>query len=203
MTPVRKPDSVKRPPVSTPVVFVAALLSTACTAVDVKPVDTSLDLRHVCIEHNPRVQVSDFVGVLQDGFDRHGVSSEVLAGRDLDRCEFVLTYTALRSWDMAPYLSHAELRLRQRGRLVASADYHLRGKGGFSLAKWGGTRGKMDPVIDELLGGRKQQAPARDEEIMIPNEVFDRIVALDERRRSGEITEAEFEIEKQKILGSL
>jgi len=184
-------------------IIVAALLLTSCTAVDVKPVDTSLNLRHVCIEYNPRVQVSDFTEVLQKGFERHGISSEVLAGRDLERCEFVLTYTALRSWDMAPYLSHAELRLRQRGRIVASADYHLRGKGGFSLVKWGGTKGKMDPVIDELLGHRRPERPATDEEIMIPNEVFDQIVALDERRRNGEITEAEFESEKQKILEAL
>jgi hypothetical protein len=64
-----------------------------------------------------------------------------------------LTYTALRSWDFKPYLSHAELRLWRDGLQIGAADYHLRGKGGFSFAKWQGTKAKMDPVIDQLLGG--------------------------------------------------
>lgn len=54
---------------------------------------------------------------------------------------------------MKPYLSHAELQLHRAGQQVASAEYHLRGKGGFSLTKWAGTKSKMDPVIDELLAG--------------------------------------------------
>jgi hypothetical protein len=55
---------------------------------------------------------------------------------------------------MKPYLSHAELRLLRAGTEIASAEYHLRAKGGFSVTKWAGTRSKMDPVIDELLGNR-------------------------------------------------
>ena len=100
--------------------------------------------------------VTDFVNVLRDGFDRHGISTEVYAGAKPQHCEYVLTYTALRSWDFATYLSHAELRLERDGRQVAYAEYHLVGKGGLSLMKWQGTKTKMDPVIDELLKGEKR-----------------------------------------------
>jgi hypothetical protein len=123
----------------------------ACTAIQVQPVDSSVGLRHVCIQENPKVLVADFLHVVRDGFDRHGISTEVYSGTKPDHCDYVLTYTALRSWDLAPYLSHAELRLENRGRKVAYAEYHLRAGGGFSLTKWRGTRSKMDPVVDQLL----------------------------------------------------
>jgi|LGVE01.1.fsa_nt_gb hypothetical protein len=122
-----------------------------CTAIDVRAVDPSVQLLHVCIQKNPKVRVSDFIQVVRDGFDRHGISTEVFSGSKPDRCEYILTYTALRSWDITPYLSHAELRLEKDGRQMAYAEYHLRGKGGFSLMKFQGTKAKIDPVIDEML----------------------------------------------------
>jgi len=125
----------------------------ACTSITVQPVDPGVGIVYVCVQDNPKVIVSDFVPVVRAGFDRHGISTEVFSGSLPEKCEYVLTYTALRSWDMAPYLSHAELWLDRRGRRVASAEYHLNSKGGFSLMKWQGTQTKMDPVIDELLGG--------------------------------------------------
>jgi hypothetical protein len=64
-----------------------------------------------------------------------------------------LSYTARRSWDFAPYLAQAELWLRQDGKQVGYAEYHLVGGGGLSLMKWQGTKTKMDPVIDQLLSG--------------------------------------------------
>ena len=172
-----------------------------CTAVDVMPVDSSIKLNHVCIEHNTRVQVGNFVSVLQNGFDRHGITTEVVPGDAARRCEFVLYYTALRSWDISPYLSHAELRLRRNRHLIASADYHLRGKGGFSLTKWSGTESKIGPVVDELLSGYQSgKAVDTADDGMISNDVFDQIVALEERRKSGELSDEEFETLKQAIL---
>jgi len=36
---------------------------------------------------------------------------------------------------------------------VGYGEFHLRGKGGYSMYKWQGTKAKMDPVIDQLLAG--------------------------------------------------
>ena len=132
------------------VVFFFVLI-TGCTSIVVRPVDPSLGMRYVCIQENPRVQVNDFIPVLRDGFDRHGIATEVYSGQKPEKCEYILTYTALRSWDFSPYLSHAELRIEKDGRQIAYAEYHLKGKGGLSLTKWASTREKMDPVIDELF----------------------------------------------------
>ena len=134
------------------IVIFCALSITACTSVTVQPVSSSVDILHVCIQANPQVQVEDFVPVIQERLQYHGIGSEIFSGRVPRRCEYVLTYTALRSWDMSAYLSHAELNLQKHGNRVAYAEYHLKGKGGLSLTKWGGTKSKMDPVIDELLG---------------------------------------------------
>jgi len=117
--------------------------------VNVRPVDPSVKLSHVCIQENQKVRVSDFLQVLRDGFDRHGITTEVFSGNTPSNCEFILTYTALQSWDFAMYLSHAELRIEKDGKQIAYAGYHL--KGGLSSKKWQDTKTKMDPVIDELL----------------------------------------------------
>jgi hypothetical protein len=135
-------------------VIAIVLAVVGCTAIQVQPIDRSVNLKHVCIQENPKVIVAEFVTVLRDGFDRHGISTEVFSGSAPDRCEYILTYTALQSWDFSTYLSHAELRLEHKGRKVAYAEYHLRGigtNGGLSLMKWQGTKTKMDPVMDELL----------------------------------------------------
>jgi len=122
-----------------------------CTAITVDPVSPSENISHVCIKENPRVEVSDFLHVVRDGFERHGISSEVYTADPTENCEYLMTYTALRSWDFSPYLSHAELRMEKDGLRVAYGEFHLRGKGGLSLNKWADTQTKMDPVIDEML----------------------------------------------------
>lgn len=136
-------------------ILIVSIGISACTSVNVRPVDSTIKLDHVCIKENPKVRVSDFVQVLQDGFDRYKISTEVFSGNIPEKCEYILTYTALQSWDFAPYLSHAELRIKKDREEIAYAEYHLIGKGGLSLMKWRGTKEKMDPVIDELLKGYK------------------------------------------------
>jgi hypothetical protein len=135
----------------------ALALSLGCTSITVQPIEASVGLQRVCIERNPDVQVIDFLDVLRAGFLRHGIETELFSGTVPSSCEFVLEYTALRSWDLGSYLSHAELQLERSGQPIASAVFHLRGKGGYALTKYQGTKTKMDPVIDELLA----QYPAR------------------------------------------
>ena len=124
---------------------------TACTSIIVRPLEFTPQARSICIQENAKVIVSDFLPVLREGLSRHKIASHVFQGRPPKACELVLTYTALRSWDLAPYLSHAELRLERNGMEVGYGEFHLRGKGGYSMFKWQGTKTKMDPVIDQLF----------------------------------------------------
>lgn len=198
-------------------------LLSGCTSVRVHSVDPAAQMLHVCIQENPKVAVDDFVSVLRDGFDRHGISTEVFqVGKRPARCEFVMTYTALRSWDMGAYLSHAELRIEKAGRAVASAQYHLRGKGGFSLTKWVGTKTKMDPVIDQLLAGSKSapmapnassesltsrvpavEPPAAGGNDTVASRTELRLRELQQLKDQGLISEQEFIAKRRVVLGEI
>ncbi|MGG2395521.1 Sbal_3080 family lipoprotein [Pseudomonas sp. SH1-B] len=139
--------------------MLTAAMLVGCTATQVTPLQNAAD--QMCIEENPKVQISDFVPVLQEGFARHGIETQLYAKIPREQCAYVVTYTARRSWDMAPYLSTAEIViLGPRRQTLAKANYHLRGKGGLSLMKWQGTKSKIDPVIDELLAGAQLSVTA-------------------------------------------
>jgi hypothetical protein len=130
------------------------LLTAGCTVVSVTPLDPRAGVDQVCIQENPQVLVTDFVPVVEAGFARHGIETELFSGPKPEHCQYVLIYSALKSWDFVTYLSKAELRLERRGTQIAYAEYRLRGAGGVAPIKFAGTKAKMDPVIDELLAGR-------------------------------------------------
>lgn len=120
-----------------------------CTAVRVQPVSSQERVEHVCIERNPRVGIGDFISVMQEGFRNHGITSSVV--EPPANCRYTSTYTARRTWDITTYLSQAQIDIQRDGRTIATAHYHLRGKGGLALNKWAGTRAKILPVMDQLL----------------------------------------------------
>lgn len=131
--------------------IVLASVCVGCTSIQVRPVEPDLGMSHVCISHNRKVQVENFVPVVREGLSRHGVTSEEFQDVAPSHCEFILTYTARRSWDMAPYLSYAEIWIQRDGEEVATGEFHLRGKGGYSFYKFEGTKKKIDPMIDRLF----------------------------------------------------
>ena len=155
------------------IIIAVSLLVSGCTSVTVTPLDASYKVKHICIRENPKVTVHDFVPVVVDGLRRHGISSEFIATKldkdnlpsdtgDSDRyymeitpapdnCDFNLTYTARRSWDLGTFLSSADISISDKKSVIAMANYHLRLKGGYSLFKWQGVKTKIDPVMDELL----------------------------------------------------
>lgn len=134
-----------------PGVAIALLVGlAACTTVRVTPVDRAAHpIDRVCIERNAKVIVEGFVAVLQNGFRRNGIETEVYDGAMPAECRYALTYTARRGWDAVPYLKFAELRLTDHSTEIGTATYQH--AGGFGLNKWASTESKMDPVIDQLL----------------------------------------------------
>jgi hypothetical protein len=130
-----------------------AATALACTHVYVQPVRGGPQaLADVCIERNPKVRVSDFVQVLVKGFRRHGIETRVVQPPADPECDYVVHYSARRSWDLVTYMNYAEISVKQDDALIASATYSH--SGGFAFNKYRGTRAKMDPVIDELLSDR-------------------------------------------------
>ena len=91
------------------------------------------------------------MGVIRDGFQRHGITTQIYTGNLPSECEYHLAYMCNQTWDMAMYMHHAELRFYRAQAQIGYAEYHLKGKGGWSVMKYESTKKKMDPVIDELL----------------------------------------------------
>lgn len=130
------------------VVLIISLIG--CTSVDVKKIDSNEHpMKLVCIQENPKVWVRDFLAVVENGFIRHGIETEIFKDNPPPHCKYILTYIAGRSWDFAPFLNYAELHLKYGNKTIASATY--KHSGGFALNKWASTESKMTPVIDQLL----------------------------------------------------
>ena len=138
-------------------ILLAIILSitVGCTSIDVIPIPAEEQLKEVSIKENPKVTVDDFLPVIIKAFNEHGIKTHTFKSNQEAPTPYILSYTALRSWDFVTYLSHAELELEKNGRTVGSAVYHLIGKGGLSLMKWQSVETKMTPVFDELLKNYK------------------------------------------------
>jgi hypothetical protein len=140
-----------KPRITTGLFIGTAVAFSACTSIHVDPVSPTIHMKHVCVQHNPDVGVCDFVPVVRDAFDRHGISTElVVLGAIPDRCDDILTYVAIRG-GILELMYHAELRLEHQGRRIEYAEYHLPAKGHWSPSIHKSTRAQMDPAIDELL----------------------------------------------------
>jgi len=126
------------------ILLILTMFMAACTNVQVKEIDSSLQISHVCIQNNPKVLVAEFLPVVRNGFERHGITTEVYNKDKPHHCEYYLTYTALKDLNFAKHLHHAELQVYRGVNRIAYAEYRLTGK-------WGSVESKMDPVIDQLL----------------------------------------------------
>lgn len=129
-----------------------SLLLPACTSIKVKSVDENLQIDQICINENKSVKFYEFIDTIRRRIEYHHIRTLVFSDENKPaECEYTLLYSALRSWDLGLYLSHAELNLFKGNNLIAEATYHLNGKGGLSLTKWASISSKMNPVVDELL----------------------------------------------------
>jgi len=185
---------------------IAIITLSACTSISVQPVDPALNVQHVCIQDNPQVIIDGFVEYLQDDFQRHGISTEVIGTQRPRNCEYVLSYTARRSWDLTAYMSTAAISMTRNGRSIANVNWRLKGKGGMSLTKFKGTESKLDDIVDQLLAGYQAEpdslvANVEDDSVFSAN-VDAELQQLEALRERGVITDEEFEDEKRTLLSS-
>lgn len=132
-------------------ILLVFIFTLGCTSIEVTPISAEEKLTDVSIKENPKVIVDDYLPLVEKAFNDRGIKTHHFNSSQEAPTPYILTYTALRTWDFVTYLSHAELKLEKNGRTIASAVYHLRAKGGLSLMKWQGVETKMTPVLDELL----------------------------------------------------
>lgn len=127
---------------------------TGCTSIQVNNATgfNAKSIKQVCVVDNPKVIIRDFNQIIERSFARHGISARTFKDSDdLSVCQTTLNYTALRSWDFAPYMVSAQFNLLQNGRQVSEASFRLKGNGGLALNKWRSTETKVNELVDELI----------------------------------------------------
>jgi hypothetical protein len=139
----------------TTAVLIAILACGAWTKLDSRPVDASAHSpSKVCLEENPEVKLPDLLPLIEEGFQRHGIATEIY-DEIPESCEFYVKYTATRRWDFVAFLSDARIAMYRRGKLIGFAERvgtrGVFGGGGTSPDKWASTKSKIDLLMDRLL----------------------------------------------------
>jgi hypothetical protein len=131
-------------------VTAVATLMAACTSISVNKIDAAkYPIDRVCIQNNPAVLIDDLVPLLERELSKRSIVTSIYSGTAPAGCQYTLWYTALRGWDLVPYLRSVELRIMRDGVTVASASYAH--GGGFDLSKFEGTEAKLKPMLDQLF----------------------------------------------------
>jgi hypothetical protein len=109
----------------------------------------------VCVIDNPDVR-EGFVRELTAAIEDEGYRTEKLeAGSNVTDCPMTVTYTARWSWDLALYMSYAEIRAYEDGGLVGEAVYDSTGGGGRIFDKFIDAEPKIRELVDELFAVRR------------------------------------------------
>jgi hypothetical protein len=132
--------------------LIVALCFTACATVKVEPVSaTAHPIKRVYVLENRNYPTSEVLDSIVNGAHRHGIEAKVINGLPPSSSDYLLIYRAYNAWDLAPFLKHAELELKQGNKVIASASYHHHG--GMDFGKFGSVPSKIDPIVDKLFAG--------------------------------------------------
>ena len=134
-------------------IFTAIFITGGCTSITVRPVDFIPEMKHVCVaDGRETCYDAKVITSIRDGFYRHGITTQVYIGNSMPNgCDYHLDFMCERSWDLATYMKHTEMRLYRNRDQIGYAEFHLNGGGGLSLYKFQDTKTKLDPVLDEFL----------------------------------------------------
>ncbi|TLM75655.1 Sbal_3080 family lipoprotein [Microbulbifer harenosus] len=104
----------------------------------------------LCIVENSKVR-EGFLKELQASLTANGVKNRLLpANASLVECEWTATYNARWTWDMALYMSFAEIKIYRNGAPDGSALYDST-RGGANMSKFIDAETKIRELVDQLL----------------------------------------------------
>jgi hypothetical protein len=181
---------------------------------DVRPVGAN-DIQEVCIQANPQVFMSEFKNELQRQIESLGIRvTRVYEGERPPSCTTRVEYTANWKWDLAMYLTYANLRVYQGSdRLIGEATYDAK-MAGLNLGKFGTTAEKLRPLVNQLFAKaaaprESLQAPTttptsvKSEEPTGADRISERLRTLDKLLKEGLITQQEYDRKKEELLKTL
>lgn len=116
----------------------------------VDPFDEAATGFEVCIIEDRSVR-EGFLVAYRNSLRDKGIGFRILhENASLGDCPVVSTYTARWSWDLALYMSYAEIRVYESEELKGEAVFDSRG-GGLRLDKWKDAEPKIAELVDQLF----------------------------------------------------
>lgn len=132
-------------------VLLLLMLSGCTISTNIKPVP--IKISNLCIKNNPSVFMDGFLPELKSQIESKGITTRVMDDVMAKDCSYQLEYTANWRWDLAMYLTYAELKVytNDNPRLsIGEAIYDARsGSGRFD--KFGPTANKISPLVKSLF----------------------------------------------------
>jgi hypothetical protein len=129
----------------------AFLTLTACISQNVVPVSAQAGpKKEICVVESPKVQ-KGFQAELVHQLQTRGYETRVIApDSPVTACPLTLTYVAHWSWDLAIYLTQADIRVFADGREAGRAVYDST-NAGLDLGKYISAEAKIDELVGKLF----------------------------------------------------
>lgn len=129
-----------------------AALSTGCAINQtVKPVERLAD-KQVCIITNPAVREGFMVSFKQALETKGYVARPLPSSASIVDCQVTSTYTANWRWDLAMYMSYADIKVYNGGKVIGEANYDAT-RGGMNAGKFIEADKKIRELVDQLFPG--------------------------------------------------
>lgn len=185
------------------------LALTGCSITQTVDPIKATNVSQVCVLDNPKVLMDDFQGELQRQIQAKGLATKQYSNARPADCSHYLEYTANWGWDMAMYLTYAEMRVYDHEGLAGQAVYDAR-RGGGRLDKFGRTAEKIHPLIDQLFGATSAGplavpavTAAEPSSSSGASETAARLQEIQRLKDQGVITEEEYARKRQAILDGI
>lgn len=171
----------------------------------IDPIKTPIS--RVCVHENPDVLMDEFQPELERQIQEKGFPTKSYTGAQPNDCSHRLEYTANWAWDMAMYLTYADIQVFDRGGLAGKAVYDARSGSG-RLDKFGRTAEKIKPLIDELFGSAPQgpiavQPSTWEQVVDSQPDTAARLRELESLKEQGLVTDEEYARKRQGILDAI
>jgi len=127
------------------------LMFSACSIKqEVKPVKI-MDNKKICIIEDKAVR-EGFLETYRKVLTEKDFSVKLLdKDAALDSCKLVSTYMGKWSWDLAIYLSYAEIKVYEDGKIIGSVLYDSTSGGGNIFKKFVNGENKITELVNQLF----------------------------------------------------
>ncbi|WP_296591986.1 Sbal_3080 family lipoprotein [Methylophaga sp.] len=111
----------------------------------------------LCIIENTDTR-EGFLKEFQSTLSARGIQHQLVSARDVpESCEWTATYVARWTWDLALYMSYAEIKIFRNGNLDGEAIYDST-HGGGNMGKFIDAEPKIQELVNELMQFKSSSA---------------------------------------------